>query len=354
MKFSKHRRRIWLVSIIVLGIVTLWSCAHAPINQEVKRGVAYQEGKFVSPWGQIDKPFTDFLRWQFTREKPLWPEWVENVATSTLFEVPDAELSVTYINHATVLIRMNGVNLLTDPIYSERASPVSFIGPKRVHAPGISFDTLPRIDVVLISHNHYDHLDLPTLKKLAERDQPQFLVGLGNEELLREQDIERARPLDWGESVFVRGVKISFLPAQHWSARGLLDRHKTLWGSYVINDKKHHVYFAGDSGYAEHFRHIGDNYGPFDIALLPIGAYEPRWFMKEQHLNPQEAVKAQLDLRAHLGIAMHFDTFQLADEAYGDAGPQFLQAASQLNESKMGVLVLRPGETYQTQATPSD
>ena len=352
MRLKKRHRGIWIVSVLVLALITLWSCAKAPINQEVKRGVAYKDGKFVSPWGQIDKPFSDFLRWQFTREQPQWPEWVDHVGGVSLSEVSDNDVAVTYINHATMLIRMNGVNMLTDPIYSERASPVGFLGPKRVHAPGIAFDALPRIDVVMISHNHYDHLDLPTLKKLAERDQPQFLVGLGNEELLRGEDIERVRPLDWGESVFLRGVKISFVPSQHWSARGVLDHHKTLWGSYVINDKIHRVYFAGDTGYTEHFRHIGESYGPFDIALLPIGAYEPRWFMKEQHLNPDEAVKAQIDLRAQVSIAMHFDTFQLADEAYGAAGPQFLHIASQFSDDNFRALVLQPGESYYTPSTP--
>ncbi|QGX38906.1 MBL fold metallo-hydrolase [Permianibacter aggregans] len=343
---KKVRFTLWLAICSLLALASLWSCSAMPINQEVKRGVIYEDGRFHSPWGTIDKSLTDVLSWRWQREDPGWPQSVAIEQTAQLPAVSDSELSITYINHATLLIRLNGVTILTDPIYAERASFVSFWGPKRVHPPGIAFDDLPPIDVVVISHNHYDHLDLETLEKLQQRDQPQFFVGLGNEVLLKDAGIERVRPMDWGESVFVRGVKIIFAPAQHWSARGLFDRNKTLWGSFVIMDKTHRIYFGGDSGYAPHFQHIGESYGPFDVALLPIGAYEPRWFMKHQHINPEEAAQAHIDLRAKHSIGMHFDTFPLADEPFGAAGPAFLQQRQEKQLSNDSLLVLKPGESW--------
>lgn len=342
---TKKRFRLWLAFCLVLSVAALWSCAQAPINPEVKRGLIYQEGRFVSPWGAIDKPLTEVVRWHWQRPDPSWPDWVEIAPSRELPALDEQEFSVTYINHATLLIRLNGVNVLTDPTYAERASVLSFLGPKRVHAPGIAFEDLPPIDAVVISHNHYDHLDIQTLQRLHERDQPQFLVGLGNETLLRESGIDRVRPLDWGESVFVRGVKIIFAPAQHWSARGVLDRNKTLWGSYVIMDKTHRVYFAGDTGYAPHFAQIGTSYGPFDVAILPIGAYEPRWFMKAQHIDPAEAAQAHIDLRARHSIGMHFDTFPLSDEPYGASSAAFLQQRADKQLRDDSLLVLKPGET---------
>lgn len=234
--------------------------------------------------------------------------------------------AVTWIGHATTLIQMEGMNILTDPIWSERCSPISFAGPKRYTPPGIAMEDLPPIHAVVISHNHYDHLDIPTLQKLNNLFQPAFFVGLGNEKLLQEAGIHTVYAMDWWETVeLTDGLQIHFTPTQHFSARGLWDRDRTLWGSYVlektrtVNSKERvqptiKIYFAGDTGYFSGFREIGAKWQGMDLAILPIGAYEPRWFMSPVHTSPEDAVQAFLDLQAKYMLPMHYNTFVLSDE----------------------------------------
>ncbi len=219
------------------------------------------------------------------------------------------------VNHSTVLLQQSGCNILTDPIWSERASPLTWAGPRRRRMPGVRWEDLPRIDIVLLSHNHYDHLDLATLRRLAKRGQSDFIVPLGVARLLRSQGIGPVYELDWGESQALDGVTVHGLPAMHFSARGLFDRNRTLWCGYMMEAAGRKVYFAGDTAFGEHFARIREVFGAPGLALLPIGAYEPRWFMSPVHMNPEDAVKAHGILGARTSIAIHHGTFQLADEA---------------------------------------
>jgi L-ascorbate metabolism protein UlaG (beta-lactamase superfamily) len=272
---------------------------------------------FFNPGAPSDRTLGEFLRWQASGKRQVWPRWVEDTA----FPVPPAsvppdELGVTFVNHSTFLLRLGGVNVLTDPIWSERASPLGIAGPRRVRRPGLPFDRLPPIHLVLVSHNHYDHMDLPTLRRLQSRFRPQLLTSLGNRTYLARKGLGRVAELDWWQSYrFGPELEVTLTPAQHFSARGPFDRNRTLWGGFFLATARHRVYFAADTGYCEHFNQVRDRLGPVDVALLPIGAYAPRWFMRRAHLNPEEAVQAHRDLATPLSIAMHFGTFQLTDEA---------------------------------------
>ncbi len=267
-----------------------------------------------------DKSFFDVLKWRLFTEREPWPKWIE----APQFKVDKKRiegdaLSYAVINHASVLIQWKGLNILTDPIYSDRSSPVSWAGPKRVRPPGIRFEDLPPIDMVLISHNHYDHLDTETLKRLEESHRPLFVAGLKNGELLRDLGLSQIKEMDWWDSFKMGDVSIYFVPAQHWSARGLFDRRETLWGGYGLKGPRgEHIYFAGDTGYGKFFKIIKERLGPVHLAFLPIGAYEPRWFMKPQHVNPSEAIQAHYDLESKRSVGIHFETFQLTDEGYGE------------------------------------
>ena len=305
----------------LLAVLVAASMAFAQPQPPYPISDHYDGQRFLNPgYGRIDKPWRDLLKWRMEGRTP-WPDWVE---TSTGPAAPPRDgrgVAATFVNHATFVLRFSGktsgeiVNVLADPIWSERCSPVSFAGPKRVHAPGVVFDSLPRIHVVVISHNHYDHLDLPTLRMIAARDSALFLVPLGDRKLLEGAGIANVEELDWWQTRRVRGLEATLLPAQHWSARGINDRNLSLWGSWGITGPDGtRVYHGGDTGYGPHFSDIGTRWGAPDLALLPIGAYAPRWFMSAAHMDPHEAVRAFHDLRARKAVGMHFGTFQLTSE----------------------------------------
>lgn len=309
-KKSSQNKAMW---IYILLIASLVSCGGSPVikkTSEVKAPFDGQKFSNLEPFQ--DKKLFDILKWRFGSIATSWPEYKEQ-KTYKPFSKRSAELQVSVVNHSTVLIQVDNLNILTDPVYSNRTSPISFIGPKRVRNAGIKFEDLPPIDIVLISHNHYDHLDLETLKKLDEKFSPVFLVGLGNKKLLDSAGIKNTIDMDWWDEHKVSGLKFHFTPSQHWSARGILDRFETLWGGFYIEASKN-IYFAGDTGYGEFFKNIKDKYGAPELALLPIGAYEPRWFMRWAHMNPEDAVKAFIDLEAGSALGIHFGTFQLTDE----------------------------------------
>jgi L-ascorbate metabolism protein UlaG (beta-lactamase superfamily) len=266
--------------------------------------------RFFNPNGKQALGFRELIRWQRTRHREKSPPFVADVVPSKPQQrVEGNALVVTLVNHSTTLIQHRGVNILTDPVWSERVSPLAWVGPKRKRAPGVAFEDLPPIDIILLSHNHYDHLDLPTLRRLNARGKSQIVVPLGVGPL-----VSGARELDWGDSVKLAGITIHAVPAYHFSARGLLDRNKTLWCGYFIDTGTTTICFAADTGFGGHFAQIRERFGAPRLALLPIGAYEPRWFMSAIHMGPDEAVRAHEILGAQTSIAIHHGTFQLADE----------------------------------------
>ena len=274
------------------------------------------DGKlFFNPDAPQVRGVLDLLRWKLTSRREPSARFVQDVEPSKPPSgVEGDELRVTLINHATLLLQQRGCHILTDPIWSERASPLTFIGPRRHRKPGVRWEDLPHIDAVLLSHNHYDHLDLATLRRLADRGRSQFIVPAGVARLLRSQSIGPVHELDWGESLLLGQTTVHCVPALHFSARGIFDRNRTLWCGYMIEAADRIVYFAGDTAFGEHFARIRQRFGAPRLALLPIGAYEPRWFMSSVHMAPEDAVRAHHILGAETSIAIHHGTFQLTDE----------------------------------------
>jgi L-ascorbate metabolism protein UlaG (beta-lactamase superfamily) len=258
--------------------------------------------------------FRDFVRWMRTRQRGQWRDF-ENTPSGSPPPRRVADLRVTFVNHATVLLQTGDVNVLTDPVWSQRVSPVSWAGPRRHRPPGIPFEDLPQIDVVLLSHNHYDHLDLPTLELLERRDRPSIFCGLGVGDLLRRKGMHEVVELDWWDSVAARrSLDVTSVPVQHFSGRGLFDRNRTLWTGFVLSGGAGSVFFAGDTGYGPHFAEIRRRVGKIRLALLPIGAYKPVWFMGPVHMSPEEALAAHRDLEADASVGIHYGTFELADD----------------------------------------
>ena len=274
------------------------------------------DGKhFFNPGAAEARGLLDVLRWKLTSRAEPSPPFVSDVEQSKPpARVEGNELRVTLINHSTALLQQSGVNILTDPVWSERVSPFTWIGPRRRRQPGVASQDLPPIDIVLISHDHYDHCDLATLERLAQRSQPQFIVPSGVSSRLRSRGIGPIHELDWGESASLAQTAVHCVPALHFSGRSLSDRNRTLWCGYMIESLNRMVYFAGDTGFGWHFAAIRERFGAPRLALLPIGAYEPRWFMKPVHMSPHDAVRAHEILDAQTSVAIHHGTFQLADD----------------------------------------
>ena len=275
--------------------------------------------KFHNPWSPMPEKFLGFLKWRLTADRGPWPESVTVAPSTPPVRVPGDTLRVTYVGHATVLIQTQGLNILTDPIWSERASPLSFAGPKRVAAPGVRFEDLPPIDVVLVSHNHYDHMDLPTLERLVKSFNPQVLTPLGNDAImLGGISGMRVKALDWGETFELNSqIRFTLEPMQHWSARGIFDRRDALWGAFVVEAPGGPIYFLADAGYAKTLSgQFVAKYGTPRFSLLPVGAYEPRWFMQYAHMTPAETVQTYLDLGESYTMGTQHEVFAMADEAY--------------------------------------
>lgn len=332
------------VAVLFIGVLTGCSSAYqGPITPH------YDGSSFSNPGYKKESSVAGYLWLRLTESQAKWPETVP-VAPQPAPppRVDDGTARVTHIGHATVLIQLAGLNILTDPIWSDRASMFSFAGPKRVTVPGVGFDALPQIDVVLISHNHYDHLDLPTLRRINDRDKPRVLVPLGNSKLVSAaMPGSKVSEHDWGDRVGIAGkAMITLEPLLHGSGRSPFDQQKTLWAAYVIEAKGYKIYHVGDAGYADGriFRDTGAKYGGFDLAILPIGAYEPKSFMKDAHMSPVEAVKAAQDVRAKRALAHHFGAFPLGFESF-EAPQAALDAA--LKDAKRDAdffPALKPGE----------
>lgn len=274
-------------------------------------------------------------RWIFGNDRPEWPRVTDGAAgEAPPARVPKGSLLIHPVGHATFLIQMDGLNILTDPIWSERCSPVSWAGPKRYREPGIRFEELPPIDAVLVSHNHYDHLDLPTLERLAEKGVRRSVTTLGNRDLILGAGISDTEELDWWQSVRLSDeVTVTVVPAQHFSSRSLWDRNETLWGGFVMSGPSGNLFFAGDTGYGPHFREIARRFPPIRAAILPIAPFRPpepteppRSSFLQVHMGPAEAVRAHRDLRAGVSIAAHFQVFQLGWDGFDDA-PNMLRDA---------------------------
>jgi len=332
----------------LLGLVALLAIAHGCALQPRHAGApdAHFDGTRFYNRVPAEKSLVDILAYLSTYRirRETWPERVRNAR----YPAPPpagAGVTATFINHSTVLLDIGGVRVITDPIYAERASPFAFAGPARVREPGVPFAELPPIDVVLVSHDHYDHLDTATLAALALRDAPLVLAGLGNGALLAEHGITRFRELDWWQRHEMRDLEFHFVEVRHRSGRGLLDQMKTLWGGFVIIAPGAKIYFAGDTGWGPHFAATRERFGAFDLCLLPIGAYRPRDFMAPVHLDPDAAVRAHAELGCGQSIAIHHGTFQLTYEAIDEPYAELAAALGKRGDSPHRFRVLGFGES---------
>ncbi len=302
-------------------------------------------GRFKNHWSDDPKTGSKVLRWMTTRKPAPWPQRLDNPPPDAVAtRVEGKRLRLTMIGHATVLIQTAGINILTDPVWAERASPVQFAGPRRVRAPGLSYEQLPPIDLVLVSHNHYDHLDTDSLKNIVRRFDPVILTPLGNA-----QDIpsNKVTEMDWHAQSVFRDLIVECEPVQHWSARGLNDQNKALWSGFTIKSPHGNIYFSGDTGFHPFiFDQARKKHGDYRAALLPIGAYAPQWFMQYQHANPDEAVQAMQLLNARHALALHHGIWQLTDEPINEP-VEFLETSLQQRQMPPERFrVLLPGQAW--------
>jgi len=294
-----------------------------------------------------DNTFFDHIKWLWEMETVEWPEWInDTLQPPPVANVKEGKLRVTYINHATVLIQMDGINILTDPIWSERAGPASWLGAKRVRSPGVKMEVLPKIDIIIISHDHYDHLDIYSLRQLVERHHPIILTGLGVKRRLDFTEEGKIVELDWWREYFYSNdMRITFVPSRHNSGRGLFDKNKTLWGGFIIEGKAGKVLFLGDTAFGGFLNDIKRKFDSFRLAILPIGSYEKRWFMKNQHINPDDAVRIHRMLGISQSMGIHFGTFAEHPEQSIDAHEKDLSVAlEKYNVPESEFWILKFGE----------
>jgi L-ascorbate metabolism protein UlaG (beta-lactamase superfamily) len=310
--------------------------------------------QFFDPDGVPPKSLREVLRWQFggKRHRTTWPKWVPNPhADQPPAEVNGGKVRLSFVGHASWLIQTGGLNILVDPVWSSRVSPVGWAGPKRHNDPGIAFEALPKVDVVLVSHGHYDHLDIKTLSRLAKTFSPRVVTPLGNDLAMRAANgAIRAEAFDWHDRVELgNGVAVHLVPTRHWTARGMFDRNKALWASFVLETPAGKIYIVCDSGYGEgtHFRRVRDAHGPLRLAILPIGAYEPRWFMRDQHMNPEDAVKALTDCGAQAALGHHHGTFQLTDEPIDAPAKALIEALDAAHIPRERFIAVKPGQVVE-------
>ncbi len=306
-----------------------------PLPPNAFEAAPCRRGVFHNASGREKHGLAGVLRWLLTRSRGPWPTHVEDVPVAPpVAKVDDGSIRATVIGHATVLVQVDGLNILTDPVMSERIGPTPWTGPKRVRPPAVPFEAIPPIDVVLLSHDHYDHLDRPTLRQLVARDNPQILTGLRVGAKVPSKNVVE---LDWWDSHAIgAGVTATYVPAEHFSGRGLFDRDKSLWGGFVLETPHGRIYFAGDTAMGLHFQAIRERFGPMTLSLMPIGAYAPRWFMERVHIDPDEALQASLTLESQTTLAIHFATFDLADDAYDAPTHALARAISHLSDRPAG------------------
>lgn len=335
---------------LVLVVLLLPACAAVGTEPLPGRPAHHVEGGFRNPNPGVERAGG------WTRARFLIRRVWSSLVTPRRFEAPRVTAdrllvaanpapTVTWIGHATLLVQLEGVTILTDPHWSERASPLSWAGPRRLSAPGLAFEDLPPVHVVVISHDHYDHLDVATVKRLAETHDPLFVVPLGLKHWLAEQGIERVEELDWWQSHEHRGLRLVCLPAQHFSQRTPWDGNRRLWASWAVIGASKRLYFSGDTGYFDGFQQVGEQLGPFDLAALAIGAYLPPEIMRFVHLTPEEAVQAFEDLRARALLGIHWGTFDLADEPLAEPPVRMLAEARRRDIPAERAWIFKIGET---------
>lgn len=351
MKCKKMWFGLGCVSILIIAFCLLFFCR----GQKFEVSGHSDGRRFYNNPPSEDKKVSEVIKWRIERVVDGIVGWkrsdvrmLDVVKVYSPFLGKD-KVFVSFIGHSTFLIRLGDKNILTDPVFSDRVGLFGVVGPKRYTEPGVKFEDLPRIDFALISHNHYDHLDIPTLRKLHVAFGTRFVTGLGNCRIIVGA-IKGARcmELDWWHDLDVANdLRISFVPAKHWSRRGLTDSNKTLWGSFVVKYLKKNFYISGDTAYGGHFKEARDVFGEFEFALLPIGSYKPRWFMKSAHANPDEILMAYKDLGAKRAVFMHFNTFDLGDDKYNEAVLAMNDVIAKNKSVKRGDLIVpKFGESF--------
>ena len=361
MIFRQCGRAAAVIVVALLGLAAMTTGREAPAIESGRQVAALGARLGPAPhevtgFKNLDPNFRRASNWTRTRIAVLGmfsligsprhfaPLSAEDVDTSLLWR-NHRNATATWVGHSTVLIQLDGINILTDPNWSPRTGPLQGrIGVRRYTPPGVPFDQLPSIDVALISHDHYDHLDEPTVRRLAARFNTRFLVPLGIKAWMADRGITNVQELDWGESVEIGGVTFVCTPAQHGSGRTMFDQSKRLWASWAVIGTQR-FYFGGDTGYASHFKDIGKALGPFDLAALPIGSYTPPMIARPVHMSPEEALQAWFDLRARRFIGIHWGTFSLGQEPYDEPPRRLAEAAESRRLSPDVVRVLKPGET---------
>ncbi len=334
-----------------LILMVLWGCKGYPVNPAKPH---HLNNGFQNPYAHDQANIADFFKWRLTRTgrapdkdtaAPFPPAGVNPLCLRS----DHKKNTLTWIGQSTLMFQTAGSTLLTDPIFSQRASPVEWAGPVRITPPGIPFERLPKIDIVVISHDHYDHLDEETIMQIVSGkggDSVRFFVPLGMKDWFTGRGVHNVEELDWWESRTVTGgVTVTAVPIQHWSKRSLFSRNKTLWAGWVIRSSTANFFFAGDTGYCPVFKEIGDRLGPFDIAAIPIGAYAPRWFMAPQHVNPEEAVKIHLDIKSKKSVAIHWGTFILSDEPFDEPPKKLADERQKAGLPENAFMLLKHGET---------
>ena len=290
-----------------------------------------------------DRSFGDFLKWRVARKEPK----VVQIETSDQWKQlgEQSKNYAVWIGHSTYLLNNGDLTILTDPVFSKRASPFSWAGPKRLIAPAISIEELPDIDVITVSHNHYDHLDIASLKTLHKLNpKASFLVSKGDMDLLVRSGIKNVTEFLWWEDLEVKNTLFTFTPVQHWSARGFRDRNKSLWGGWFMQSSEHTIYHAGDTGYSDDFKETRSRLGSPDFAMIPIGGYNPRWFMSYHHVKPSESIQIALDLGVSKSFGMHWGTFRLTDEDILEPAQLIDQELKKLNLADDFFRTVKPGE----------
>ena len=339
-----------ILAIIILSVLAIALLSGFILSEKGHKGeiTDHFNGKtFINPSGIPSNGLPEVFKYMTSREAEKWTENYESYVRSE--PLPDGQpdkINITFVNHSTFIIQYEDITVVTDPIWSKRCSPTQLIGPKRMRPPGVNYEDLKDVDLVIISHNHYDHLDENTIKSLIRDFDPLFIVPLGVEHIISNFGSSKVKSLDWWDDLNEKGIKITAVPANHFSSRGGFDRDQTLWAGFVIEYHGHRTYFAGDTGYGDIFKTIGARLGPIDISFIPIGAYLPRWFMSPIHVSPEEAVMIHKDVQSNQSIGMHFGTFALADNGPYTPIHDLYKSLLKSNTAKQDFLVPDEGSSY--------